>query len=65
MARRRLQAELKARRLEAIDLVEPLSIRTPVIQSLVKRLEPVSARLTELLNQLREIRGTGWRRHRA
>src|SRR5215475_11354988 len=64
--RRQLLAELKRRRRKAVNLVEELSIRTQKVQPLMKRLEQVSARMNELVFQLREYRaGRGGKEDRA
>jgi RNA polymerase primary sigma factor len=54
--RRSLLADLKSRRRKAVKLVEELSIRTQKVQPLMKRLEQVSARMAELMNQLQDHR---------
>jgi RNA polymerase primary sigma factor len=51
-----LMANLKRRRFKAVNLVEELSIRTQKVQPLMKRLEQISARMAELVDQLRELR---------
>ena len=56
VARRRLLADVARRRRKAVRLVEELSIRTEEVQSLMRRLEPISARMTELMGQLRDHR---------
>jgi RNA polymerase primary sigma factor len=55
-ARRRLLAGLKSRRRKAVKLVEELSIQTPKIRALMRRLEQISARMTDMSNRLRNIR---------
>jgi RNA polymerase primary sigma factor len=55
-ARRRLSAELTARRRRAVRLVEELSIQTPRIRSLMRRLEQISARMTDVMRRLKNIR---------
>ncbi len=49
-----LRDELKSRRRKAVTLVEELSIRTQKVQPLMKRLEQVSARMQELVRQIRD-----------
>jgi RNA polymerase primary sigma factor len=56
-ARRRSLADFRRRRRKAVRLVEELSIRTQEVQSLMRRLEQVSARMTELMDRLRDGRG--------
>ncbi len=64
--RRQLLADLKRRRRKAVNLVEELSIRTQKVQPLMKRLEQVSARMNELVFQLKEYRaGRGGKEDRA
>ncbi len=61
-----LMGDLKRRRFKAVNLVEELSIRTQKVQPLMKRLEQISARMSELLFQLREYRaGRGGKEDRA
>jgi RNA polymerase primary sigma factor len=55
-ARRRLLAKIQSRRRKAVKLVEELSIRTEEVRSLSRRLEQISARMTSLMNGLREHR---------
>src|SRR5919112_922061 len=65
-ARRTLMSELKNRRRKAVNLVEELSIRTQKVQPLMKRLEQVSARMSELMSQLKAHRaGRGGKEDRA
>src|SRR5262249_43557215 len=65
-SRRSLLSTLKARRFKAVNLVEELSIRTQKVQPLMKRLEQVSARMTELIKQLAECQdGRGSKEDRA
>jgi RNA polymerase primary sigma factor len=65
-ARRTLMSELKNRRRKAVNLVEELSIRTQKVQPLMKRLEQVSARMSELMVQLKAHRaGRGGKEDRA
>jgi RNA polymerase primary sigma factor len=64
--RRQVLAELKSRRRKAVNLVEELSIRTQKVQPLMKRLEQVSGRMTELMAQLADHRaGRGGKEDRA
>ncbi len=64
--RRALRLELKNRRRKAVTLVEELSIRTQKVQPLMKRLEQVSARMADILDQLRDHKaGRGGREDRA
>ncbi len=55
-ARESLLANLKRRRRKAVNLVEELSIRTQKVQPLMKRLEQISARMSELVFLLKEYR---------
>ncbi len=65
-ARRRLRRLLAMRRHKAVTLVEELSIRTQKVQPLMKRLEQISARMQELVAQLRADRlGYGGKEDRA
>jgi RNA polymerase primary sigma factor len=50
--RRRLRRQLRLRRRKAVTLVEELSIRTQKIQPLMKKLEQISARMTELEQEI-------------
>ena len=54
---RSLLANLKRRRRKAVNLVEELSIRTQKVQPLMKQLEQISARMDELVIQLKELPG--------
>jgi RNA polymerase primary sigma factor len=54
--RRSLLANLKRRRYKAVNLVEELSIRTQKVQPLMKRLEQIAARMSELVFMLKEHR---------
>jgi RNA polymerase primary sigma factor len=64
--RRSLRNDLKVRRRKAVTLVEELSIRTQKVQPLMKRLEQVSARMTEIMSQLHDHRaGRGGKEDRA
>jgi RNA polymerase primary sigma factor len=61
-----LMANLRRRRRKAVNLVEELSIRTQKVQPLMKRLEQIAARMTELVFQLKEFRaGRGGKEDRA
>ena len=65
-ARRGLRQSLKVRRHKAVTLVEELSIRTQKVQPLMKRLEQVSNRMRELLEQLEDHKaGRGGKEDRA
>ncbi len=55
-ARRAILLELRSRRRKAVNLVEELSIRTQKVQPLMKRLEQVSARMSELVESLFDLR---------
>jgi RNA polymerase primary sigma factor len=55
-SRSRLRLDLARRRHKAVTLVEELSIRTQKVQPLMKRLEQVSARMDELMRQLKAQR---------
>lgn len=48
---------LKLRRRKAVTLVEELSIRTQRVQPLMKKLEQISVRMTELETHIRELDG--------
>ncbi len=64
--RLQLLSDLRRRRRKAVNLVEELSIRTQKVQPLMKRLEQVAGRMTELVHQLREYRaGRGGKEDRA
>ncbi|HEY8504724.1 MAG TPA: RNA polymerase sigma factor RpoD [Gemmataceae bacterium] len=52
-----LRERLKLRRRKTVKLVEELSIRTQKIQPLMKKLEQISARMTELERQIEALRG--------
>jgi RNA polymerase primary sigma factor len=53
-SRREIGDRLANRRRKAVTLVEELSIRTQKVQPLMKRLEQVSARMQELVRQIRD-----------
>ena len=55
---RRLRRRLRVRRRKCVTLVEELSIRTQRIQPLMKKLEQISARMTDLQEQLETLRKT-------
>src|SRR5271168_4061047 len=55
--RRRLRRQLKIRRRKAVTLVEELSIRTQKVQPLMKKLEQISIRMTELEAQIEDLKG--------
>jgi RNA polymerase primary sigma factor len=52
-----LRRRLKLRRKKAVTLVEELSIRTQKIQPLMKKMEQIAARMTEIEQQLDRLRG--------
>jgi RNA polymerase primary sigma factor len=54
--KRRLRRTLRVRRRKAVTLVEELSIRTQKVQPLMKKLEQISARMTELEVQIAELK---------
>jgi RNA polymerase primary sigma factor len=49
--------QLKLRRRKAVTLVEELSIRTQRVQPLMKKLEQISVRMTELETHIKELDG--------
>jgi RNA polymerase primary sigma factor len=55
--KRRLRRTLKVRRRKAVTLVEELSIRTQKVQPLMKKLEQISVRMTEVDKQLEDLKG--------
>src|SRR5947209_19503108 len=55
--RRKLRRTLRIRRRKAVTLVEELSIRTQKVQPLMKKLEQISARMTELEQEIESLRG--------
>src|SRR5438270_331824 len=57
--KRKLRRTLKVRRRKAVTLVEELSIRTQKVQPLMKKLEQISIRMTELENQIETLRTDG------
>jgi RNA polymerase primary sigma factor len=52
-----IRRRLKLRRKKAVTLVEELSIRTQKIQPLMKRMEQISERMTEIEQQIERLRG--------
>jgi RNA polymerase primary sigma factor len=52
-----LRRRLKLRRKKAVTLVEELSVRTQKIQPLMKKMEQISARMTEIEEQLIRLKG--------
>ncbi len=64
--RETLLSGLKRRRRKAVNLVEELSIRTQKVQPLMKRLEQIASRMSELVFHLKEHRaGRGGKEDRA
>jgi RNA polymerase primary sigma factor len=55
--RRRMRRQLKIRRRKAVTLVEELSIRTQKVQPLMRKLEQISIRMTELEAQIEDLKG--------
>jgi RNA polymerase primary sigma factor len=55
--RRTLRRSLRIRRRKAVTLVEELSIRTQKVQPLMKKLEQISERMTELEQQIVDLQG--------
>lgn len=55
--RRRARRSLRVRRRKAVTLVEELSIRTQKVQPLMKKLEQISVRMTELEAQVEDLKG--------
>jgi RNA polymerase primary sigma factor len=55
--KRLLRRSLRIRRRKAVTLVEELSIRTQKVQPLMKKLEQISERMTELENQINDLQG--------
>lgn len=51
-----LRMRLKARRRKTVTLVEELSIRTQKVQPLMKKLEQISERMTELEKEIEDLR---------
>jgi RNA polymerase primary sigma factor len=54
--RRALRRDLAKRRRKAVTLVEEMSIRTQKVQPMMKRLENISERMTEVVQQLQDVR---------
>src|SRR5262245_16121926 len=52
-----LRRRLKLRRKKAVTLVEELSVRTQKIQPLMKKMEQISVRMTEIEQQLEKLKG--------
>jgi RNA polymerase primary sigma factor len=55
--KRKLRRTLKVRRRKAMTLVEELSIRTQKVQPLMKKLEQIGVRMTEVEKQLEDLKG--------
>jgi RNA polymerase primary sigma factor len=55
--KRKLRRTLRLRRRKAVTLVEELSIRTQKVQPLMKRLEQISRRMDELVQQIEDMKG--------
>src|SRR5713226_7494793 len=55
--KRRLRRTLRLRRRKAVTLVEELSIRTQKVQPLMRKLEQISTRMSELEKQIEELKG--------
>ncbi|OAI54872.1 RNA polymerase subunit sigma-70 [Planctomycetaceae bacterium SCGC AG-212-F19] len=55
--KRKLRRTLKVRRRKAVTLVEELSIRTQKVQPLMKKLEQISIRMTEVEKQMEDLKG--------
>ncbi len=55
--REELRKRIRIRRRKMVTLVEELSIRTQRVQPLMKKLEQISQRLTDLEEQIRELQG--------
>src|SRR6266540_2888443 len=53
----RLRRTLRIRRRKAVTLVEELSIRTQKVQPLMKKLEQISVRMSELEEQIEDLKG--------
>ncbi len=54
--KRKLRRNLRLRRRKAVTLVEELSIRTQKVQPLMKKLEQISARMDELVQQMEDTK---------
>jgi RNA polymerase primary sigma factor len=55
--KRKVRRLLRLRRRKAVTLVEELSIRTQKVQPLMKRLEQISTRMSELESQIGDLQG--------
>jgi RNA polymerase primary sigma factor len=55
--KRKFRRALRLRRRKAVTLVEELSIRTQKVQPLMKRLDQISGRMDELVQQIEDMRG--------
>jgi RNA polymerase primary sigma factor len=55
--KRPLRRALRLRRRKAVTLVEELSIRTQKVQPLMKRLEQISLRMSELEREIEDLKG--------
>jgi RNA polymerase primary sigma factor len=55
--RQELRRRIKVRRRKTVTLVEELSIRTQKVQPLMKKMEQISGRMTELEKQIEDLRG--------
>jgi RNA polymerase primary sigma factor len=55
--KRKLRRTVRLRRRKAVTLVEELSIRTQKVQPLMKKLEQISVRMTELEQQVEAMKG--------
>jgi RNA polymerase primary sigma factor len=55
--KRKMRRNLRLRRRKAVTLVEELSIRTQKVQPLMKKLEQISARMDELIQQIDDLKG--------
>ncbi|MBX7105029.1 MAG: RNA polymerase sigma factor RpoD [Gemmataceae bacterium] len=56
-ARHEIRREIKNRRRKMVTLVEELSIRTQRIQPLMKRMEQISERMTDLVRMIESLQG--------
>src|SRR5262249_1274775 len=55
--KRTLRRSLRIRRRKAVTLAEELSLRTQKVQPLMKKLEQISERMTELETQINDLQG--------
>src|SRR5262245_9821048 len=55
--KRKFRRTLKVRRRKAVTLVEELSIRTQKVQPLMKKMEQIGVRMTEVEKQIEDIKG--------